>query len=214
MMITKFEKFKLNESPDHISIPNPETGDEERLNVNDSDAVAFTIETNADHTEVTKMQVSEPGNYHSGYLKYPGRLWKNSKLITFWVYPNPVLFKDIIEHLEEKLGIQIFNNGWKVEVVKNDEGEIKTKEVKPGEDYKYSNVKWDSSEFVPVEEYVGSEDFSDLQKQMHLMGWAEKQKLKEKGIKLAPGFGADRTAWDQPRNLAYRQTVYQEKKKN
>jgi len=212
-MITKFDKF-LNESPDHINIPNPETGDEERLNVEDSDAVAFTIETNDDHTKVETIYVSETGNYHNGYIKYPGRLWKDSKLITFWVYPNPILFKNIIEHLEEKLNIQIFNNGWKVEVVKNNTGDIATKEVKPGENYKYSNVKWENSEFVPVEEYIGSDDQSDLQKQMHLMGWAEKQRLKEKCVKLAPGFGADRTAWDQPRNLKYRQSIYQEKKKN
>jgi hypothetical protein len=157
MIITKFDKF-LNESPDHINLPDPETGDEKRLNVGDDDAVAFTIETNEDHSKVTYISVSEPGNYHSGYMKYPGRLWKDSKLITFWVYPNPVLFKDIIEHLEEKLGIEIFNNDWRVEIVRNNSGDIATKEVKPGEDYKYSSVKWDNSEFVPVEEYIGSDD--------------------------------------------------------
>lgn len=209
-MITKFEFFKLNESPDHI-----DNYKGNYLTVTDFDAVGFTVKTNKEQTKVKTITISKAGEYHSGYHSYPGRLWLNSKVITFWVYPNPVMFKEIIKKLEEELQIRIFNNDWKVEIIRNDEGEIKIRKVRPGADYKYSDINyWENSEFIPVEEYVGSEDFSDLQKQMHLMGWAEKQRLKEKGIKLAPGFGSDRTAWDKPRNLKYRQTIYQEKKSN
>jgi len=89
------------------------------------------------------------------------------------------------------------------------------KDFDPDEtDYAYSTTDYYKTQFVPVEEYAGSEDLAvDLTK-VHLMGWEEKQRLRDKGIKLAPGFGADRTAWDQPRNLKYRQTIYQEKKEN
>lgn len=83
------------------------------------------------------------------------------------------------------------------------------------EDYFYRDSEpGDETTIISIDEYSGSEDFSDLQKQMHLMSWADKQKLKEKGIKLAPGFGSDRTAWDKPRNLKWRQTIYQERKNN
>ena len=42
------------------------------------------------------------------------------------------------------------------------------------------------------------------------MNWEEKKKLNKASI--FKGWGSDRTAWDQPRNLKYRQAIYQEKK--
>lgn len=211
-MITKFNKFLIKESPDHI-----DDYKGNYLYVTDHDAVGFQCDPNKDHTKVSEFYLTDERGYHSSmgeYRSYPGRLWKDSKVMTFWVYPNPTLFKDIVKHLEKKLKIKIFNNGWYIEVIKTPEGEIKTKEVKPGEDYSYGSLSFRDAQFVPIEEYIGSEDVDFDQRKMHLMGWAEKQRLKEKGIKLAPGFGSDRTAWDKPRNLAYRQTIYQEKKKD
>jgi len=215
-MIIKFEDYLIKESPDHLSNYNGR----DYLGVSADDAVGFFIDPTKDHTKVRKLYTTGSGEYHSSlgeYRAYPGRLWKDSKVITFWVYPNPILFKAICQRLERRLKIKILNNNWKVEVVKNKTGEILTKEFNPEDtDYAYASSTTDyyKAEFVPVEEYTGSENLEvDLTK-VHLMGWAEKQKMKEKGMKLAPGFGADRTAWDQPRNLKYRQTIYQEKKKN
>jgi hypothetical protein len=215
-MITKFKNYLIKESPDTVEID----GDRD-LRYYDSDAVVFACKANEDQTELEELEVSGGGEMHedSGLdsddeWSYPGRLWLNSKIITFWVYPNDILFKQIIKKLEEKLNIKIFNNNWKIEVIKR-EGEVFKREYSEEdiENYYYDERQLDDeSELIPVEDYAGSEDFSDLQKQMHLMSWKEKQKLKEKGVKLAPGFGSDRTAWDKPRNLKYRQTIYQEKK--
>jgi hypothetical protein len=214
-MITKFENY-LKESPDTVEVEGYDD-----LRYYDDDAVAFACKTNEDQTELKKLEIGDEGQMHSDSglgdsddWSYPGRLWLNSKLITFWVYPNDVLFRQIIKKLEEKLNQKIFDNGWRIEVIKR-EGELFKREYSEEDIENYYNDErqgYDESELIPLEDYAGSEDFSDLQKQMHLMGWAEKQKLKEKGVKLAPGFGADRTAWDQPRNLKYRQTIYQEKK--
>ena len=175
---------------------------------------------NNDQSELKRIKIGCRGEMHSSagltihaVWSYPGRLWLNSKIISFWVYPNDILFKQIIIELEKELEIKIFNNNWQIEVIKRN-GEVNKSEFSENvEDYYYDRREMnDQSELIPLDNYAGSEDFSDLQKQMHLMGWSEKQKLKEKGVKLAPGFGADRTAWDQPRNLKYRQSVYQEKK--
>ena len=214
-MITKFDNF-LNESPDTVDVDGFRD-----LSYYDNDAVAFACKANADQTELEVLEVGDEGQMHSDSglgegdeWSYPGRLWIKSKIISFWVYPNDILFKQIIKGLEEKLDIKMFNNDWKVEVIKR-EGKVVKRDYSEEdiESYYYDERQgYDESELISLDEYAGSEDFSDLQKQMHLMGWAEKQRLKEKGVKLAPGFGADRTAWDQPRNLKYRQTIYQEKK--
>jgi len=217
-MIIKFSDYLIKESPDTVEVDGFTD-----LRYFDNDAVAFACKANEDQTELEVLEVGDEGQMHSdselgdeNEWSYPGRLWLKSKIITFWVYPNDALFKQIIERLEEKLKIKMFKNDWKVEVIKR-KGEVVKREYSEEdiESYYYDERQpHDKSEFISIDNYSGSEDFSDLQKQMHLMGWAEKQRLKEKGIKLAPGFGADRTAWDQPRNLKYRQTIYQEKKKN
>ena len=214
-MIIKFQDY-LKESPDTLEVDGFRY-----LCYYDDDAVAFACKANEDQTELEELEVGDEGQMHSDSglgdgdeWSYPGRLWLKSKVISFWVYPNDVLFKQIIEKLEEKLKIRMFNNDWKIEVIQR-EGKVFKRDYSEEdiENYYYNERQpYDESELIFIDDYSGSEDFSDLQKQMHLMGWAEKQRLKEKGVKLAPGFGADRTAWDQPRNLKYRQTIYQEKK--
>jgi hypothetical protein len=209
-MIIKFDEYTLiKESPDHID----DRFNGKRLDVEDTDAIAFFVDTNEKHTKVEKLYVTEFGQFHSyigPYHSYPGRLWKNSKVITFWVYPNPVLFKNIIKKLETQLSIKIFNNEWKVEVVRNKKGDITTRDVDAGE-YTFSDVQYYHSDFIPIEDYYGSEDFDDEDKLMHLMNWEEKERLKKSG-KLPKGFGSDKTAFDQPKNIKWRQAMYQENK--
>ena len=134
--------------------------------------------------------------------------------MSFWVYPNEKLFKSIIHSIEEKLGIKMFNNDWKIEVYKSGGGEINRQEFdrnKGADDY-YSNNYYGNREVIPIEEYAGSEDAPEEEKIAHLMNWQEKEKLKkERGVK---GFGSGKTAWDKPHNIKWRQAIYQEKKNN
>ena len=225
-MITKFNKFNLiTESPDTVYYHNSE------FHVSDNDAIGFICDISSDFKDIIKIFTTEPGNYHSNLgsrrlpdgtresstnLGYKGRLWSEPKIITFWVYPNTILFKKIIKLLEEKTGFKIFNNGWKVEVLKNDEGDIRMdSEEREAEDdpMYYSNRRaYKEIDFIPVEEYVGSADVSEEDIATHLLSWQEKEKRKkEKGVK---GFGSAKTAWDKPHNIKWRQAIYQENKKN
>ena len=215
-MITKFVKYKLiTEDPDNVW--DEENG--ESYDIRDHEAMPFQCEVNDDHTEVEEILFGSRGAYHNDINDgesgaYPGRLWLDNKVIAFWVYPDDTLFKSIIRRIEDELDIIIFNNGWRIEVQKSKDKIKKKKFVGDDDEYYFQDGGWENATLIPVEEYAGSEDVDALQRQMHLMSWAEKQKLKEKGIKLAPGFGSDRIAWDQPRNLKYRQTIYQEKNDN
>ena len=210
-MIIKFKNYKLiNENPDTIYYNN------NRYYVEDNDAQPFICDMNEDHTKVIQVFVREAGRYHgslgedeSNNLAYKGRLWSNSKIISFWVYPKPDVFKQIIKKLEEKTGFKIFNNDWKVDILKNEKGDIKM-DI-DGDDSKYYSDSRDYQEpdMIPVEEYAGSEDVPEEEIATHLLSWKEKEKLKkEKGVK---GFGSDKTAWDRPYNIKYRQALHQEK---
>ena len=215
-MITKFENFLITESPDSTS------HNGKNLHYRNGDAMPFYITTlkNKNHTEVKKLYMNkdEFGIMHGDIGRrprngsYPGRIWLDSKVMSFWVYPNEKLFKSIIHSIEEKLGIKMFNNGWQIEVYKSGSGEINKQEFdKNKKEYYWSNYGGDR-DLVPIEEYAGSEDAPEEEKIAHLMNWQEKEKLKkEKGVK---GFGSGKTAWDKPHNIKWRQAIYQENKKN
>jgi hypothetical protein len=214
-VITKFSKYLIKESPDSVYL------DDCVIVHQDKDARPFGVITNDDQTELKKLKIGYAGSMHndSGLDNdrciFPGRIWLNHKIISFWVYPNDILFHQIIDKLEQKLTIKIWNEGWRIEV-KKDNDEIKKREIDDKENDLYFGDDFEDyeSELIPIEDYAGSEDFDDIQKKMHLMNWEEKQRMKEQGIKLTPGFGSDRTAWDKPRNLQYRQSIYQENKKS
>lgn len=220
-MITKFNTYLITESPDNLQTKSG------AHTVSDNDAIAFFSEVNNDHNKVIAIYTGKFGESHSkvGYAEgrfYPGRMWINDKLISFWVYPNPTLFKSMIYALEKKLDMKIFNNGWKVEVIKKN-GIIKTKEIKSTNkqnDYFFPDQFWHNQEdgylvLIPVEKYIGSENFNDAIKKWHTSTWQEKEKLKQSD--LAPsfkGFGSDLTAWDSKNPIWWRQLKYQENKKN
>jgi hypothetical protein len=149
---------------------------------------------------------------------YPGRIWTESKIIAFWVYPNNELFKSIIEKLEDELNLKIFNNGWRIEIQITN-GKIKKREVSTNNDYYindegYENANdyyindegYENAKLVPIEDYIGSEDVDPNKRELHLMNWKEKEKLKQKG-KLARGFGSDTTAWDSKKPIEWRQAM-------
>lgn len=214
--INKFENFQLiTEDPDTIY----DDDKNKEYYCRSIESRPFFINVNSDHTKVTKIIIGDYGTYHSdirydmnyNYKRaYPGRVWLNSKIMSFWVYPNEILFKDIIKNLEEKLNIKMFNNGWRIEIIENENGKI-TKDIKPGDDYYYVSQSSTITNIISLDEYSGSEDVSEKDKIMHLMNWKEKELAKQFGKIHFKGFGSDKTAWDQPRNIRYRQAIYQEK---
>ena len=119
-MIITFKNYKLNENPDTI-LYNGKT-----LYCMDGESIPIYITVNSDHTKVKEMFFGEWGGYHSsvGYedkdRMYPCRLWTKSKIMTFWIYPNEILFVSMIEKIEEVMHIKIFNNDWILNQVQDD----------------------------------------------------------------------------------------------
>ena len=227
-MITKFDKFNLiKESPDVLKL-----NDIFNLFYYDDDAIPFFVHVDKNHSKILRLNIGSHGVSHGEitqkffyrmfYKKqdkaFAGRLWKKSRVISFWVYPNVELFKEIIKKLEKKLNIQIFNNGWRIEVIKKD-NQIQRKDFDPNsqeDDYYFGdrdgNRNNPGQELIPIEDYIGSEDFPEELRIQHMLSWQEKDKLKkEKGVK---GFGSGKTAWDKPHNIKWRQAIYQENKNN
>ena len=183
----------------------------------------FFFKVNKDHTKVEKLYTANQRKMHSDInfdcrsneRSYPCRLWLDKKIMSFWVYPNEVLFIDIIHEIEKKLKTKIFNNGWRIEVIQEND-EIEKKKFKDKDD-EYFRPKYryrDDYKIIPIEEYVGSENQPEELKIMHMMNWKEKALAKKQGKLDIKGWGSDKTAWDQPHNIQWRQAIYQEKKNN
>lgn len=220
-MIKIFEKFKLiTESPDKVTYSG------KILHAESNDARAFLFTINPNNT-VKDTYISDVGIYHSEWIDninvqqeqraYPGRLWENHKLISFWVYPNEKLFIDIIENIQKELGIIIFNNGWKIEILKMKNGNIVKSDIDVEDKY-FGDIDDDDDmilEIIPIEEYVGSMQFSEEEKQWHMMNAEEKQKAKKLG--LAPnikGWGSYKTGWDSNNPITLRYKKFQENNDN
>ena len=69
-------------------------------------------------------------------------------------------------------------------------------------------------EIISIEEYIGSENQSEEDYNMHLKKWQDKEKEKKPGEQKVIGFGSDKTAIDRPHNIKYRQIIYKENKDN
>ena len=232
-MITKFEKFNLIiESPDFITLT--EDGEEKEYLWSDGNTKPFFIEVNSDHTKVKKLYVGSFRTKHSDIKfkcdyserAYPGRIWMDEKIISFWVYPNKTLFIDIIKNLEKRLRRKIFNitgghrgsiGGWRIEVIKDGNDDIIRNEFDTDDeyaDYYGQNKRSRYYDIIPIEKYIGSENPTEEEHIMHMMNWKEKALAKKAGKLNIKGWGSDKTAWDSPHNIKWRQALYQEKKNN
>lgn len=215
-MIIKFKKFNLiKESPDTMFYDNKKYGID-----NGYGDMPFFCRVNKNHTKADHVYIGNVGDYHgdlpwANNRSYPGRLWLDPKIITFWVFPNIELFKSIIHEIEEQLDIKMFNNGWRIEIIKvnNKIDIINYDPSKPPNDYYFGDSDEEDYELelISLDNYIGSEDMPEELKQLHLMNWKEKEIAKKKGL-LNRNFGSSKTAWDQPNNIRYRQQIYQEKK--
>jgi hypothetical protein len=192
---------KINESPDnlHYKDVNYEWMDDE--------ARAFGY-----FRETATMIISNYGSTHPDYLAdyfddndfcsnkecvsphfdYPGRIWDEVKIISFWEYPNNIEdMKDVINELEKASGLEIWDNGYKLEIPIED-GEDITDTI----DYDWI----EDSIFIPLEEFKQSKNFSEKERLQHFMNWDKKSKLK-KNI----GFGSDSKKGRQ--SLKYKQAL-------
>ena len=155
-----FEQF-VNETPDYIY--------QHDLTPFSKDSIAFSykvinnsvlVTRGKPHLEIPKYNTSK------SFYEYEGRLWLNNKIMSFWIYPTKKIFIKIIDELEKKLKIKIWDNNWKIEVVLNDTNKIITNysylknfELTPDEqeqEYKNKHI-----EIIPIENFKKSEDFSD-----------------------------------------------------
>ena len=223
-MITNFEKFNENADTIGVYFDADQDGYDElvkRYSYKDSDARAFFVTVNSDHTKVEKLYIGGEGDCHKDLeydedeeKMYPGRLWLKGKIMAFWIYPNEVLFADIIKKLEKELRRKIFNNRWRIEVIEK-KNKIKRKKYKgEDEDYYGTNHEYGQSHYkiIPLDNYIGSENPPEEAKIQHLMNWKEKALAKKQGELNMKGWGSDKTAWDSPHNIQWRQAIYQEKK--
>ena len=162
-------KNLLMENPDEINglISNNKVI---QLKFGDSDAIAFGMYKG-------KMYVTKPGGYTHSYIKlnpkytmenipinrsgfkYSGRLWLDSKVITFWDYPSKNELKKIIKLLEDELNRKMWNNNWLIEVVigKNNEKYLNPEyvpdNIESWHDWLNENNK---TALVPVTDFDGS----------------------------------------------------------
>ena len=152
----------IYEDPDFLS---HESGE---IKYSSSDAVAFGYErkggpiaTGDIHYKLFGYEKDEDGDYvydeWSGRIHalrrkdliYPGRIWTEHKIISFWKYPRTFKeFYDVIKDLEQALNISILNNGYRVEVPPSTDDELLY------DKHWYGNL-------IPVEEYKGGyKDFN------------------------------------------------------
>jgi len=134
---TKYMGEKLNESPDFVSF------NDKLLKFYDKDSAIFGYLKNKfiyDESDNSEHRYYE----YRGYWDYPGRLWKNEKVISFWTYPDSEDFEKIINEIENKSGMKLWNNNWKIEVISN----FEEKEGDYGE-----NFLKRKTEIIPIENY-------------------------------------------------------------
>lgn len=113
-------------------------------------------------SNVNHQRSLKPYNF-SWKKVYPGRLFMEPKVITFWIYPNKREIKQIIKIISKKLNLNIIDNGWSIEIYK--EGFNNKGEQQYGNNY---NRDSDRKDFVPVEKFAGSKKPPEKEYLQHL----------------------------------------------
>ena len=206
-MIKKFKEFQLlKENPSFIR---DEQG-KRICDMDDYDSKPFYCEVNDTHTLLTKIYFGDFNSHiESGYKienpSYPGRLWTKNKIISFWTYPNIDLFNSIIMGIERELKIKIFNNGWRIEVVKKDGEIVKTEFTDNTNSYYNVDVDFDVEELIPIEHYSGSDDVPEKEKLWHLQNSSEKEKTIKSGNRPEIYGGSYKNSWGTTNDIRWRQ---------
>jgi len=120
------------------------------------------------HCDLVDREGNGPGDRWE--LKYAGRLWLDSKIISFWWHPPKEEFDDFLEILAEELdfahnnlvgrhidkynGVDFSDPEWRVEVVVEPNGEW--------EEGKYfSRLYRHQTDLIPLKKYSGSEKWDE-----------------------------------------------------
>lgn len=131
---------KLNENPDYIGKLNKAFYDEDSLAFGYYNGEMYVNpKLHGDHPELKEERLIRND------FKYPGRLWTDSKVISFWIFPHREEFLKIISDIEEVSDV-VFDDEWVVEVVDIDSMGYKDSDFVSFEDY-YGSPDWTKTEF-------------------------------------------------------------------
>ena len=158
---------KLNESPDNIYFNG------ENLLPMSKDARPFCFRKDKDSALVGVYSEFHHEMFKRYDIKimdceYPGRIWLDRKVISFWVYPPKNKIKHYITLLEKRLLEKIWDNGYVIEIRIDEEGEMYDKEMSD----KYfvtDKIRSLETKIIQLEDYRGSEDQSLEEYEWHLM---------------------------------------------
>ena len=180
---------KLFEDPDYVKDPRGEETKDENGNVVNWDVIDWNeYGTHAFGYLNGKFAIGRPGRMHRDIMvpgvgagnerksfRFPGRIWTEQKVISFWNYPNKQQFEKFAADLKKATGIDIMNDpNYKVEIIKNPHPHPKKHAA--GEWTPYwsgkNPDKWVAGPLVPSvvdfvhpKEYGGSLDQPDQDKQ-------------------------------------------------
>ena len=151
--------------------------------------------------------------------KYPGRIWPDAKVISFWKYPAPSRIKKVIKDLERELELRDFkpkiwdDPKWKIEVIVT--SKPRNKSGKYDGDYGSGDypgdLKWNRSaiisEFIHPKEYAQRSNIQQRDKE-EIEQEHEISPLLKKKRYVPSDVGSKRYASRRP--LAWSQKLYQE----
>ena len=170
--------YKIFENPNHIFADI--RGKWLDLNFDDEDALPFFYDTELKilfvgqskkdgiyyiHPELINivnkhrsMKGFSPLSINDTNLLISGRIWIGRKVISFWTYPHKSIFNTIIDELESKSSVNIWNNNWLIEVIIGDDD-------KPVKNLPYNwknNTAMEKGiiKLIPVEDYDKSKNFN------------------------------------------------------
>lgn len=191
------------ESPDRIKLP---SGLDYHYNNENARAFGYLegemkVGLYGDHhpgmlyDEIWKPGLQFNKNDVAEYFKYPGRIYENVKVITFWQYPpSKRELKKVIQDIEKAAKIPIWDHGWWLEIVKEND------KILTNLEYDWSNEKY-HTEFITLEDYEGSLNFSEEVRKRHQTSPLQKTKRP-----IPKGFGSKNRS-----DLKWRQKHYQER---
>ena len=182
---------KILESPDFI--------DKKGLSWGGNSAICFGYYKNkmrvssGTHNNIRQYYDDMHSHADRENFKYPGRVWTNKKIISFWQYPPKNMIKKVAADLESEINIKLGKNikisndpKYRIEVI------ISKHEKMINPNSKRNNDKWDSSagknkiQFIPLKDYVGSEERSDSEKgAQHMVS-----PMLKRNVKVPPGMGS------------------------
>lgn len=163
---------ELFESPDEVALPNLRyTKDGEPVDFDEDNPYVDSIDAHPFYLWEGEFILGRRGGVHPNGLRrakaYPGRLWKDEKIMSFWEYPDKETFNKIIEQINQKLSDYYPDQKW--DIMNDPDWMV---EVIPVEDLGRGSNRWKQNEeytakLVSLKNYEGSEERSekDLAKQ-------------------------------------------------